>query len=312
MNSDKIAILFNPSAAQGKAFKKKAALEMRLRRMEIPYDLVVTQSEDHLRALTLEQARKYKTLIGAGGDSTFHIMINEMIRAGAAAEVKFGMIAVGSSNDIAKEFGLDSLDKACLAAKNGRAKKIDLGCIFEDETPLTYFLGQANIGLGVFVNKRLAELRARKYRLTKRQTLAGILAVFNAYRSKKIPLPLAVHSEEGTIEKKFMAAVFSNLRFWATGKMIAPAALPDDGRLDACLIKECSFSRLAHIASLARKGNHVRAMEVDILRASSFKVSSENPFEIQTDGEILTAPDGRTKFQKIVFSVVPQALNIIY
>jgi diacylglycerol kinase (ATP) len=236
-------------------------------------------------------------------------MVNEIMAAGA--EVNFGLIGVGSSNDIALEFGLDSLEKACRALKGGRVRKVDLGCIREGGTLLPYFLGQANIGLGAFVNIRVAETALRKPWLAKRQTLAGILGIRMAYRSKNIPLPLKVDAEARRTEGDFVAAIFSNVRFWATGKIIAPEAVPDDGQLDACLIRDCSFLRLARISRLANAGRHAEADEVEIRRAPAFEVASDKPFEIQSDGEIIRTPDGRPLFHKVTFSIVPRALNLI-
>jgi diacylglycerol kinase family enzyme len=327
----------------GRALRRKLKLEQILRHLEVRYDLIMSRSETHLRELTREHAKKYGTLVGAGGDSTFHIMVNEIMAAGA--EVNFGLIGVGSSNDITLEFGLDSLEKACRALKGGRVRKIDLGCIREGGTPLPYFLGQANIGLGAFVNMRVAEAALRKPWLAKRQTLAGILGIRMAYRSKSIPLPLkvkgrafgsplardlyprastaevdprvkpgapaAVDAEARRAEGDFVAAIFSNVRFWATGKIIAPEAVPDDGQLDACLIRDCSFLRLARISRLANAGRHAEAGEVEIRRAPAFEVASDKPFEIQSDGEIIRTSDGRSAFQKVTFSIVPRALNLI-
>ncbi len=293
----------------GRARKMRGALEERLRRHGIPYDLAVTESEENLRELARTHAAKYGIVVGAGGDSTFHIIVNEIMRIGA--DVSFGMIPIGSSNDIAKEFGVDSLEKACLALKGQKIKKIDIGCIYDREKPARYFLGQANVGLGVFVNQYVAGLAQRRSRLAKHQTAAGVLGIIRAYRNKLIPLPLIVESEGGRMDGEFVAAVISNVRYWASGKLINPNALPDDGRLDLCLIRKCSLARLARISSLANRGKHAQAKEVKFFQAPSFEISSETPFEIQTDGETLKSLDHPTPFKKITFKIFPQSLNII-
>ena len=309
MGNKRISILFNPSAGMGKALLKKEDLEVRLRQNGIAYDLTVTQSAEDLRDLTRRHAKTYGAVVGAGGDSTFHIMVNEI--TAASADVNFGMIAVGSSNDIAKEFEVDSLAKACLALKTMRTKKIDLGGIYDGEKLVRYFLGQANVGVGVLVNRYVAELAQRSPRSAGRQTLAGIKGVIRAYRDREIPLPLAVESEAGRAEGEFVAAVVSNVRFWATGKIINPKAKPDDGRLDVCLIRGCSFLRLARISWLASAGKHGKAEEVDFLQSPSFEISSKKPLLIQTDGEILRSPEN-SPLRKVKFRVLPRALSIIY
>ena len=309
MRSERISILFNPSAGMGRALKMRGALEERLRRHGILYDLAVTESGENLRDLARAHAKKYGIVVGAGGDSTFQIVVNEIMRGNA--DVSFGMIAVGSSNDIAKEFGVDTLEKACLALKGQRIKKIDIGCIYDCEKPTRFFLGQANLGVGVFVNQYVAGLAQGRSRLAKHQTAAGVLGIIRAYRNKRIPLPLIVESDAVRMDGEFVAAVISNVRYWASGKLINPNALPDDGRLDLCLIRKCSLARLARISSLANRGKHARAKEVKFFQAPSFEISSERPFEIQTDGEILKSLDHPTPFKKITFKIVPQCLNIV-
>lgn len=309
MSTDKIAVLFNPSAGKGKALKNKNRLEQLLRRFDIPHDLFVTQSEENLKELTRQNSHRFKTLAGAGGDSTFHIMVDEIMKTGE--EVNLGMIGLGSSNDISREFGVDTLEKACAVLKAGKTTRIDLGCISKERTILKYFVGQANIGLGAWVNKYVDELAYKRPRLARIQGVAGTLGIIHSYRTKKIPLSLTIESEEGKVEGQFVLAVFSNIRYWATGRKINPAARPDDGRLDGCLIKACSFARLAYLAALARKGKHVKAREVKILRSRAFEISSEQAFQVQADGEILGGSGEAASFKKIQFTVIPQALNVV-
>jgi diacylglycerol kinase family enzyme len=306
---DRIAILFNPSAGKGKALKKRNRLERLLKEWEVPFDLMVTASEENLRALTRECAGRYRALAGAGGDSTFQIMIDEIARSGA--NVDFGLIALGSSNDVAREFDLHGLEKACQALKRGRTRPIDLGSIEHDGKILKYFIGQANIGLGALVNRYVEEISGKRPRLAAFQSLAGTLGILRSYRRKEVPLHLTVLADGQRRDGCYVVANFSNIRFWATGRTLSPSARPDDGRLDGCLIGECSFLRLAHLAFLARKGRHVGAPEVEFLRAPAFEISAEHGFEVQVDGEVIGG--GRTPllFKNILVRTVPQALRLI-
>lgn len=310
MQTDKIAILFNPSAGMGKAQRKKSRMEELLKKHAVPYDLFITQSEEDLIKLTREKSEEYGVLVGAGGDSTFNIMINEIFKR--SADVTFGMIGLGSSNDIAKEFGLDSLDKACMALKKRRTKRVDLGSVEEDNFLLRLYLGQANVGLGVFVSKYAKNMVSRGSKWARFQTVAGISGIHDAYKSQKVPLSLSIVSEAGEVRGQFILAAFNNIRYWATGRLFCPEAQLDDGRLDGCFINKCSFSRLAHIALMAKKGNHIKAREVEILQSSEFVVSADKAFEIQTDGEIIQRSNSTTQFETVQFRMLPQALTIIY
>jgi diacylglycerol kinase (ATP) len=309
LGDEKVSILYNPSAGMGRALKRKIELERLLKHFGVPYDLVMTRSEAHLRELTREHARRYGTLVGAGGDSTFHIMVNEINATGS--DIVFGMIGVGSSNDVAREFGVGSLFDACRALKDGRIRQIDLGCVRSEGRQVATFLGQANIGLGAFVNKYVADAGTRKPWLAKHQALAGLLGVATAYKRGAVPLRLTLESPEGRLDGEFAALVFSNIRYWATGRMIAPDARPDDGALEACLVGRSSFPRLARIARLARRGRHGKARQVAFRTAGEFTVRAAVPFEIQSDGEIVQTEDGRTAFREATFGILPRALKVM-
>jgi len=307
--NEEIAIIFNPGAGRGKAIKEREKLEKLLKNYGISYNLFVSKNLEHIRELVKERSKDHKIIVGAGGDSTFQIIVDEIIRNDL--NNIFGLIALGSSNDIAKEFNLDSLEKACLALKRMRIKKIDVGYVKKGSEIISFFIGQANIGLGVFVNKYVGKLARKSPFFGKRQILAGTLGIINSYLSKKIPVPLNIKADGRKTHGYFLLAVFSNIKYWATGKKINPHALVDDGKLDCCLIKYCGFPRLLQIAVSATRGEHIKTKEVSIIQSSSFKISSEIPFEIQVDGEILGGYERPLKFNEISINVFPKILSLI-
>ncbi len=310
--AEKFLVLFNPSAGGGRAMKKKEALEAALTGQGIAHEFTVTESEADLREKAANGARAGRPIVAAGGDSTFHIVVNEIMKAGK--RVPLALVGMGSSNDITLEFGLETLDKACRALREARVRRIDLGIIRADGVAPIYFLGQSNIGLGAAVNRYVARLAERRRPLARRQTLAGILGILDAYRTKKVPVKLRIASPERTLEGPFVLAVFSNIRFWATGKILNPQAKPDDGRLDACLFEECTFARLVKLNSLVHKGRHGACPEVVLQQSASFEVASDTPFLIQTDGEMLLDLAGREPLalKRVRFEVAPAALDIIF
>lgn len=307
---NKTIILFNPSAGKGRAGQNRAELEERLSSFDIPYELIVTQSEDHLKALTAENASRCSVLAGAGGDSTFNIMINVLMRHGFSTPL--AMFGMGSSNDVPKAFGLETMDSACRALKRGHAHSIDLGAAANETGILKYFIGQGSIGLGPMVAAYVEELSVRKPKWGRHQTLAGILAVMAAYRGGEIPLPLEIQIPGTREGGRYLTAVFHNTRYWATGKILNPESRPDDGRLDCCLIRECSLIRLSRLYGLAGKGLLGNAREVTFLQANTFQVSSSHAFEVQVDGELLGGFSRPARFNRIEFRLVPGSLPLIF
>ena len=239
MSVEKAAILLNPSAGKGKALKKRMIIEQTLKKFEVPFELFVTRDEEELKRVARECLGRFQAIVGAGGDSTLNIILNEVYPLDR--NVRLGMIGIGSSNDIAREFGLMSLNKACFVLKESKARKVDLGCIIQEGNPIRYFIGQANIGLGVFVNRYVQKMEKKISFLKKAQSLKGGLGIWNAYRSKAVPVPLSVEARENRQEGRYICALFSNIRFWATGRMVCPNAKWDDGLLDAFLIQDTSL-----------------------------------------------------------------------
>jgi len=306
---EKIAILFNPSAGKGRAAKKRQTLERTLKEQAIAYDWFESRNEDDLRDLVKATAKNHPILIAAGGDTTFLIVINEMLRL--RLDNALGMIGLGSCNDVVREFEIHSLKKACQAIKRNRSRRIDLGMVRENGKILRYYPGQASIGLAVLINQYVERVVKRSPRLGKYQTLSGLRGGWQALRSAELPMHLTVEYENGILRGEFILAVFNNIRFYAAGKMATPLARTDDGLLDAFLVKKCSFSRLAYITFLTPPAAYAEKKETVIVQAPSFTVKSDKPFSMQIDGEILSAAGMPREFKKIEFASAPGALKII-
>jgi diacylglycerol kinase (ATP) len=309
MEKETLQILFNPTAGKGKALKKKNKLESILKNMNIPYKLYVTRSEENLRFLIKKIASVNQTIVAAGGDTTINIIINEI--KNMKADVSLGILGMGSCNDIAREFVGLPLEGACCILKRRRCKQVDLGVILHEGRDLHYFLGQANIGLGIYVNRFVETIASRRSRLGKNPVLAGIIGIMDAYRKKEISNSLNLNSHTEKIEGDFIVGLISNIRFWVNGMKLCPDSLPDDGLLHACFVDKCSLIRLIYIASKAAKGKHSGLKDVKTIQSPYFEVESDKFFEIQTDGEILQKNNSPMKFKKVGFEIRPKELSII-
>lgn len=306
---EKIAILFNPSAGKGRAELKRRTLQKCLKEEGITCDWFESRHEDDLRDLVKVTAADHPTLVAAGGDTTLLIVINELLRL--KADNTLGMIGLGSCNDVVKEFEIHSLKKACQAIRRNRSRQIDLGVVREGRKILRYYPGQASIGLAVLINQYVEQVVKRSPRLGKYQTISGIRGGWQACRSAEVPLKLDVEFDKGRVSGEFMLAVFNNIRYYAAGKMATPRARTDDGLLDAFLIKKCSFSRLAYIAFLTPAATYADKKEAITLQAPKFTVSSDKPFTIQIDGEVLSENARPRQFRNLEFASLPRALKII-
>lgn len=304
-----IAVLLNPFAGRGRALREKERLEALLKRYEINYDIDIfdSQDEEHLRNLAREKSRQYPIIVGAGGDGTFDIIINELIRQGHGNT--FGMVPFGSWNDIAREFGVDSLENAVFAIKERKTRDVDLGILTADATEPLYFLGTASLGLGITVNKRVEDFM-RKYPMLAKlkfvDTAFGVLAVYDSFASKEVPIQLTLEYDGVSNTNNFSLVVFNNTSFYAGGIRPSPDAKPDDGLLDFFCIIGGSYYRILYIYSLIYKGKKYTGQKDIILRqVPEFKIISERGIEIQTDGEV------KGPYKEIILSARPRALKVI-
>lgn len=289
----------------------------RLEHEGVRFDLIISESGADLADKTRKLAAEYPRIVGAGGDSTFFIIVNALMDTDNRPEL--GLIGLGSSNDIPLHFGIETVEKACHALKEDRTQYIDLGCISRSNRK-TYFLGQANIGIGVAVNRYVAGLADRFPLLGKRQTLAGTLGIIRAYLRKETAFPVKMRVEfgkdgdsadVGVFDGKWTAALFSNICYWATGKLMCPDADAGDGKLDACLIESCSIGRLAGINRKASSGVHKEDPKIHMAQAESYRIFSETPFAVQLDGEILGGAPSPEMTTEAQIDVVPSVFRLI-
>lgn len=305
---EKVSVLLNPSSGKNRSIDKKDLIEKKLTDYGIPHDLFVTESESHLKELSKKYSRKSSAIVGVGGDSTFTIIINEMLKSRSRATL--GMIGLGSSDDLVKEFNISTIDESCRAIREGRVKKIDLGKISSGKKIIQYFPGQANIGIGVSVNRYMDGITGRYKGLNKIQALMGLIAIKSAFKTREVPLHLSLRFPGKKIEGNFISVLFTNIKYWASGKLFAPNARADDGLLDCILVKGCSLANFIRIALASGKGHHVKKKEVLQLQSPRFSVSGPEPFHLQVDGEILKDKSGELSFRKLNISILKKSLSI--
>jgi diacylglycerol kinase (ATP) len=309
VTKNKYALLLNPSSGKQRSLANRALLEERLKYHGVAYDLYVSQSVADLRALSVQHAKNYRAIVGVGGDSTITIIANELMQK--KIYVPLGMVGLGSSGDLMKELGIDSIEKACLALKAGGIRKMDLGLIKENNKIVFYFLGQANIGLGVAVNRYVKNFGARFPFLKKFQLFPGILGIIQAFRKRAVPLNISLEWNGSAIQDQFSLVLFTNIKYWATGKKFAPSAQNNDGLLNCVLVGKSGLGRFLQIAQLSTNGKHIGLTEVTQLEQESFRLRAEEYFQIQVDGDILEANGKERQFHNIEISLIKNAIKII-
>lgn len=302
------ALVFNPAAGGGTAYKKKARVQACLKALDLPFDFYETRSEAHLVKVAADVVQRYPIIVGAGGDTTLSIIAQQIIRSGKGNTL--GVISLGSVNDLGREIGVYKLDDACQAIKKGQTMALDVGVLrIGEQSEAYYFLGQASLGLGVAVN-RYVEVWLEKHSFISRfytmaQSIAAIGGFFYSYKQKIVPVNLEVMLREDRIPVFTPLIIITNTSVNARSFHISPFANPIDGKLDCCILHASTLPRFVNALIQVKRQTHLINKKMEILRANNFKIRCLQPIDIQADGKIF-----RTKGE-IEISTLPRALKVI-
>ncbi len=306
-----IAILYNPSANSGKSIKQLNSLKKTLSDNEINAKIFVSDSPEMFKELAKKLAENYHYLGIAGGDSSYTITVNTLIKNNIKALPHLFFIPTGSSNDIPREFGIFNLEDSIKAIKEGKAISVDLGVVKDSKDEIFYFLGQANIGLGVEVNYFVEKIKRGKFPI-KNQFILGFYSVIKTYLtnsgSKFLKL---VFTDEEEIEGRFLISLFSKIKFWATGKKIFPVSSVNNGRINFLALSEVGFFRLLKINNELNRQENFYDENIIIKNPKKIKVFSKEPFYLQVDGEIVSKDDKNIEFNEIEICSREKILKIL-
>lgn len=187
-------------------------------------DVRVTEYAGHAGVLAREAVDAGVDVVCAwGGDGTVHEVATALVRTRSALAV----VPAGSGNGFARALGIPlDADAALDVALHGRTRRVDAG-----EVNGRLFFATVGVGLDAAVAHAFAhDKRGERGLMTYLRTGAGCL-----FRHKPFACALTADGEPVTRESVTLIAL-ANTRQWGNGASIAPAAVPDDGLLDAVVV----------------------------------------------------------------------------
>lgn len=303
-----IAFLFNPSSGRGKSLKKRPRIEAFLNKYGIEAQWFVSESEAHLKQLARETAESYPVMVTVGGDTTFTLVLEEILRM--SSDVILGMVGTGSANDIARGLGSFRLDAFCQALKSGNRRRMDVVKLeVKGMSEMIYFGGALSLGLGVVVSRYIEEFRDRYPILYPggrvSQTFTGIRAIRKAFADNSVPQSawLKVNGVQHEIEYSLMA--IGNIPYYANGIKLFPEMTPFNGKLECCIVNSTSLLHTIVVGDKAKRGTHFRRDEVEMYSGTSFGISTSDSIDVQYDGKIIPS------VREFKVTVLPAAVNVL-
>lgn len=286
-----LKLLYNPAAGKGRAHRHIAEAVALLEGEGATVELWPSRSREHLIELGRAAASSgADRVVACGGDGTIHLTIRELDLGRAT----LGILPLGSGDDFARTLGVPvDLRSACATVLRGAVREVDVALANG-----VRYVCVAGFGFDAEVNRFANEAVSRL-----RGTPLYLYSIFRVLR-KFEPRPVTFRQDGRPSELSIMFAVVANAPRYGAGIRIAPDAVPDDGELDAVIVRECSKLELIRTLPLAYAGRHVKRPFVTTHRGTEFRFETPVPMDVFADGEPVT----RTPLS---VTLAPETLRVV-
>ena len=295
MGLSQTVVVVNPAAGGGKTLKVLPRVHAALKALDVNYHIHLTTEAGDGRAAAARYAREGASLILAvGGDGTIHEVANGVYDSGI--RVPFGVVPAGNGSDFARTVGASKeIEKSIAAACSGRSRTIDAGLATLDNGTSCIFVNVAGLGFDALVAERA--VRTKFLPGANLPYLAAALQSLFSFKN----IETTVLVDGVIIKTKAVFIQIANGMYMGGGYKIAPMADIEDGKLDLALVGDLSKPDLLMNIPKVYTGKHVGHPKCTFKKASSIRVETIQPANLQLDGEIIgPAP--------VTFQVLPAAL----
>ncbi|MCO6419480.1 lipid kinase [Siccirubricoccus sp. KC 17139] len=229
-------------------------------------------------------------IVIGGGDGTLNAAIPALLEAG----LPFGILPLGTANDLARSLGIPfELEAAAQVVAHGAVRPLDIG-----EVNGHPFFNVASIG---FSAELAQELKAEAKRRFGR--LGYAIAAFRLLRRARPFTAWLTH--DGVRERvKTVQVSVGNGKHHGGGMTVAEAARPDDGVLDVYSLEVRHWWRLVALLPWLRRGTQGQWREVRAFRTTALELRTRRPRPVNTDGEITAWTPARFRVRPGVLRVV--------
>jgi YegS/Rv2252/BmrU family lipid kinase len=278
-------VILNPTSRGGAARALRPEIERELARRAVMFDVVETNAPGHAVELARAAAGAgVAAVVAVGGDGTVHEVANGLLQAqdaGLGQDVAFGIIPSGTGNDFVKVIpGTAPRTAAYDTLARGTRFPFDAARVTWDGGS-AYCLNAFGTGVDVEV---VRQIRGRSRR-TGAVVYAGALArALRRYR----PVQLRVTADGEQCDERVMMIAVGNGTCVGGMFRICPTAVPNDGWLDLCIVRELTPLRQPAMALRILRGQHLGHPEVRSRRARSISIESASTDSLffQIDGEL--------------------------
>jgi len=296
-------IVLNPIAGRGRGARAEPEIRRLLQAEGFDFDLVRTTENWHAAELA-EQAvvDGYDLIVAAGGDGTFHEVVNGLMSAAPEGEVAgvMGLLPIGSGSDFANTVGVPfDLPEACARLVHGEDRVVDVGRVWIPGSDPQYFDNTVNVGFGGVVTRE-----AQKVKWLTGTALYLPVVLKTVFLYFEAPYVKIAYDGQELSLPAVMISVANGPREGG-GFHVAPDASPDDGLFDICVVREISRLQMLGIIPSFMNGSHCDKEPITMLQGRRITITSEDDLIAHMDGEMLC-----TDAHRIDFEVLPSRLRV--
>lgn len=264
-----IAVLANPSAADGRSLKCVDMVRSTLEGRGADYRMLTPAGPDAARRDAMAAAERGETVMAVGGDGTIGLIAGAL----RGAAVPLAVIPAGRGNDFARvmQIPTDPVSAANVAL-DGEERLVDVGDV-DGKT----FVCIASLGFDSDANRIANEAKLVRGNLVYLYAALRALAAW-----KHANFHVVVDGEAHDLHGWSVAV--ANSKAYGGGMFVAPHAELDDGQLDVILSSESSKWTFLRDVPKAFKGAQTGTPRA-FLKGRVVEVSADRPFTIFADGD---------------------------
>jgi YegS/Rv2252/BmrU family lipid kinase len=288
-----IALLANPSAADGRSLKCLDIVRATLEERGAEYRLSTPSGRDAARTVAREAAERGETVVAVGGDGTIGLIAGAL----RGTPGRLAVIPAGRGNDFARVMKIpDDAAEAARVALDGHEAVVDVGDV-DGET----FVCIASFGFDSDANRIANEAKLVKGNLV--YLYAALKALVGwKHANFRVVIDGQVHDVRG------WSVAVANSQAYGGGMYMAPQAELDDGQFDVVMVSESNKRTFLKDLPKVFKGAHTTNPRVQMLRGQRVELSADRPFDIYADGDVIgTLPATVTISPRSLKVLVPNA-----
>jgi YegS/Rv2252/BmrU family lipid kinase len=264
-NNNKTLLLLNPKAGT----RSLSSLERQLGKLRNKFDYITLSEIEDLSSFIKSKINSYEIFIAVGGDGTVNSLASNLIDTDRI----LGVLPFGSGNGFAREMGFK---------RNIRSLIKDI------ERKESFGIDVLRINNSTCVNVAgigIDSLVAHSFNMLRRRGLWNYGITILKTMGKLKPFYAAVRINDKLIEDQFYMVSVANTRQFGNNALLAPMAIPYDGKFNLVLLKPFPKILLPGfvfklLTGTLKESKYVRYME----SGNQVTINSEES-RVQIDGE---------------------------